>query len=132
MGTWHQCVVDRDAVESEVERLAATIVEWLVEEGIVEKKLENCVLGSGLGHRPGRSFLKATEFLEDRTVGNCNYDSFSKEVVNGLEISTKRSLSVNNQGDFEGAVCPACGKKTPQNRDWSTAVNGMKVVARES
>lgn len=116
MGTYYQSVVDRDAIDTgEALRLAGRVLDWLIAEKIIVADTDACVLGEAPGHRPGPRYMTALEkpdggqFLALRT--------------NGVEVSTTRQVSLNNQGRFEGVICPACARTMPQDHCWSEALD---------
>lgn len=76
MGTWFHAIVDRDATgHEEAVRLERKVMDWLIADGIISAKLDDCVLGSEGGHRPGPRYAAALAdpaqdmFLELRTNG---------------------------------------------------------------
>jgi|GEM_PF-1783874 len=113
MGTYSQCVVDRDVSNENANEVAKNIIQWLSAEGIIQSELEHCVLSQKeFGYRPGKNSSLVTQ------GGEAVYES----AVNGLELIIKREASINNQGDFESILCPNCNTKSPQDKTWSNAV----------
>lgn len=113
MGDWFQTIVDIDASLEETGPLSAAILNWLVEEGIVEKTLTDCVLGhGGQGHGPGQNYEQVVK-----------RDGFPirELMTNGLDIVVGRTVFHPGQGT-SNKVCPACGATTECDDEWLRAV----------
>lgn len=99
MGSSFEVIADVDATEAEAPALAASIVAWLVDEGIVVAQIDQCVGGSGTGHRPGPHYGNAVIDHDDLVQGLR---------INGLEVTTARSVFQPVQGALGPVVCPRC------------------------
>ena len=47
MGDWFQTIVDKDASVEEAEILAYEIRDWLIDRGIIQATMTDCVLRGG-------------------------------------------------------------------------------------
>ena len=114
MGTYYETVVDRDALTTEeAQRLARSVLDWLIAEEVIMAETDDCLLSDSPGHRPGPRYMAALENPADR--------QFLTLRTNGVEVRTTREVTLNNQGQFAGVICPACAQITPQNSLWSDA-----------
>ncbi|HEV7935436.1 MAG TPA: hypothetical protein VGP70_24360 [Actinomadura sp.] len=103
MGDWFQTIGDIEATPDEAEKLAAAVLTWLVEAGIVAAERTDCVLGSDLGYPPGAKYTDAVTEPDP---------SLTKRWTNGLEILTGRTIFDFGQGEIERAECPHCRTST--------------------
>jgi hypothetical protein len=99
MGDWFQTIGDVEAAPDEVEELAAAVIGWLIEVGVVAAERTDCVLGSDLGYPPGPNYADAVTEPDS---------SLSRLWTNGLEVLTGRTVFDSGQGDIESAECPYC------------------------
>jgi hypothetical protein len=116
-------LIDRDVLPDEAESLARTLLDWLVESGIVERELTHCVLGEdGMGHRPARNFMVVTGQPEDPNVTNMNHAAFRGMATNGLQIIKGRHMTVSGEGSYDCAICRECGaERAVFDEDWNQA-----------
>ena len=138
MSDHYHCIVDRDAQLNEATQLSALILDWLMEEQIVQAERSDCVLSDRLGYRPGRNFMNATGEDENRNVMNMHYEGFRTSVTNGLDIIAHREVSLDLEDDMGRAVCNGCGTTNTNDDAWSRAVqewyddSGEGLLACES
>jgi hypothetical protein len=114
MGDWFRTVVDRDASADEAARLADSIRDWLITEGIIAATPNaGCVLG-GNGYPPGPAFAKAVKVPPDH--------QFLGLVTCGVAIVTCRT--VFHAGQFGlNVFCPQCEARSAGDELWNQAVN---------
>ena len=102
MGDYFQHIVDVQVADDTAAGLAARLVAWLVETGVIEAELTDCVLGD-LGHRPGPGYRAAvTDAVDD--------DFLLDGMENGVEVHVERTVFDPSQGDPTSATCPRCGE----------------------
>jgi uncharacterized Zn-finger protein len=101
MGDHFQVLADVDAGEAEAPALAASLVEWLVRDGVITSDVTDCVLGAEHGYPPGPNFW---------AVVNQPNERFLSLRTNGVEISIERRVFYPGQGDFGAVDCPSCGQ----------------------
>ena len=121
MGDWYQVIVDREVSETAAASSAASVREWLIEEGIIDKIIEDCVLGSDTGHPPGPNFMRAVDGEDD--------SYFLGLRTNGLEIITERTLYSSFDGNIE-LVCDGCSERFDPPEEYFKAVG--KWLNRET
>lgn len=97
MGDWFQVIADPEATAAEADRLAAEVLAWLVDRGIVRPERAGCVLGEG-GHAPGPNWRVA---VTEPGAGLLGLGT------NGLEVITGRT--VFHSMDLDSIACPHCG-----------------------
>jgi hypothetical protein len=100
VGDWFQTIADVDVTPDEAEPLAAAVLAWLVESGIVLVKATDCVL-SGQGHAPGPRYATAVTEADPRLPALR---------TNGVELITGRSVFFSMGA--EHVTCPHCGLLT--------------------
>jgi hypothetical protein len=113
MGDWFQIIVDKDATEQEAAELASRIRDWLIAEGIVEREMTDCVLGSDLGYPPGPN---AEQAVDDEPM-----DDVRELLRDGLDIITKRSVFHAMPGEVE-LICTDCGQRFDPPDEWQEAI----------
>jgi hypothetical protein len=113
MGDWFQTIGDIEATPDEAEKLAAAVLTWLVEAGIVAAERTDCVLGSDLGYPPGAKYTDAVTEPDP---------SLTKRWTNGLEILTGRTIFDFGQG--VGTVLRG-GRRLAQGRRRALHLPGM-------
>ena len=59
MGDTFQIVADIEATEDTAPALAASVVRWLSDSGIITGRLADCVLGPAAGYPPGPGYAAA-------------------------------------------------------------------------
>lgn len=125
MGDYYQIIVDKDASSEEAKSLSSDILNWLVEQGIVEATINDCVIsGTGLGYPPGEHYQGVVE-----------YDDFDIQTLrtNGLNIVVEHMVFMPTQGKLY-SVCPQCSTMIACNDEWFKAVdewyegNGQSIV----
>ncbi|MFH8800429.1 hypothetical protein ACH4F6_12650 [Streptomyces sp. NPDC017936] len=101
MGDTFQTIVDRDASPRDAVRLARTVVDWLVAEGIVLAGAEpGWALGDHPAHPPGPHWHKA---VRDARWG----------APEGVAVYTEHHVFWSNFHDLGTAApvtCPRCGR----------------------
>jgi hypothetical protein len=126
VGDYFQRVVDVEATEAEAPDLAARVVEWLVDQGVVVAAITDCAFGDG--HAPGPWYTRAVtetdaRLLELRTnglevvVGRTVFFSlesgqrvFCPHCANEVEVETNENISSWYRGGDGVEPCPACGR----------------------
>jgi hypothetical protein len=112
MGDRFQTIVDPEAAEAETPALAASLLQWLIDEGIVVAQESDCALADE-GYAPGPSWSKAT--------GPSDYH-LQEMRANGLQIVVKHNVFHNGGLGFE-IVCDSCGGRfEPPDGSWGDAV----------
>ena len=101
MGDTFQTIADVGAGEAEAEALAAAVVGWLRDAGIIAGQQPGCVLGAAAGYPPGPGYDAAVTDVDELLSGL---------KVNGLEVITTRSVFFPGQGDTGPVTCPQCGR----------------------
>jgi ribosomal protein S27AE len=97
MGDWFEVIADVEATAEEADRLAADMLAWLVERGIVMAEQTDCVLG-GLGYAPGPNYTAAV------TEPDANLHRLQ---TNGLNVVTGQTVFYSMGVDR--IICPRCG-----------------------
>jgi len=64
MGDSYQIIVDRDVLADDAPALAERMRAWLVERGIIQATVSDCILG-GPGYRPGPAYAETLEDPSD-------------------------------------------------------------------
>ncbi|HEX7161662.1 MAG TPA: hypothetical protein VF223_10575 [Trebonia sp.] len=101
MGDTFQIIADVEAAEAEAAALAASIVGWLRDAQIIAGQQPGCVLGADAGYPPGPGYDAAVTDV-DELLGGLK--------VNGLEVTTARSVFFPGQGEVGPVTCPQCGR----------------------
>lgn len=123
MSTYLQAIIDPVVSEEEAKKLSKVILNWLIKEKIIKNELKHCVLHSkNFGYIPGKNFLKATDLDEDPLSANLNYKSFSKELINGLEVITKRHMTYDYGRRMDEILCPECNMSREPDKVWGNAI----------
>jgi hypothetical protein len=137
MGDYFQIIVDCQVSLPKAAALASRIRDWLIDEGIIDRTMTNCVLDEDdIGYPPGANFEQAVESSHDDTrelwtnglsiiVGREVFDS-SPEVPDLLcrhcnaksrtawDQAISDAMSQWREGDGVGDLtCPACGHSEP-------------------
>ena len=114
MGDWFQTIVDKDASVEEAEILAYEIRDWLIDRGIIQATMTDCVLGGdGRGYPPGPNYAGA--------VGSGDHSSFLQLWTNGLELIVGRTVFDSGQGG-NTVLCPKCQTPQANHIQWVDAV----------
>jgi hypothetical protein len=100
MGDWFQTIVDIDATPQQAPELAAAVLDWFVERGVVLAERTDCVLG-GNGHAAGPNYTSAVTRPDP---------SLHTLRTNGLQVITERT--VFHSSEVERISCPHCGAAT--------------------
>ncbi|PWU51956.1 hypothetical protein DLJ46_03885 [Micromonospora globispora] len=109
MGDWFQVIAAPEATADEADRLAAEVLAWLVERGIVRPERTACVLGEG-GHAPGPNWRVAVTDPDAGLLGLGTH---------GLEVITGRTVFYSP--DLDSVACPYCGSvavRGPVGSEW--------------
>ena len=115
MGDWFQTIVDRDASLEEARELAREIRDWLVDRGIVQETVTDCVLGGdGHGYPPGPNFEQVTDTSPHHDIRNI--------WTNGLQLIIGRTVFDPGQGDHN-IICPQCQTAYDDHGQWSKAIS---------
>jgi uncharacterized Zn-finger protein len=101
VGDTFQIIADVEAAEAEAEGLAASVVGWLRGAGIIAGQQPGCVLGAAAGYPPGPGYDAAVTDVDELLSGL---------KVNGLEVTTTRSVFFPGQGEVGPVTCPQCGR----------------------
>lgn len=113
MGEWFQTIVDREASLVEAQELASTVLEFLINQGIIEAEMKVCGLDrDGMGYPPGHNCLQVVDETEPTSF---------RPKVNGLQVIVERSVFDSGQGGFE-LTCPQCQTKNTNVKKWQDAV----------
>jgi hypothetical protein len=114
MSDYYQTAVDLDADSQTAAATVAQLREWMISNEIIVPGESDCVLGRGLGHAPGKNYTLAVE----------RPDLHLNELrTNGVAFVAERTVFHAMMGDELTLKCSCCGKKFPQNRAWSIAVD---------
>ena len=97
---WYQTIADVEATADEAESLAAEILAWLVETGVVLAELTDCA-GAGPGHAPGPRFATAVSEPDPDPA-------FLTLAINGVSFDTRRT--VHHSHETDDVTCPHCGQ----------------------
>ena len=107
-----QILVAIDCPPEQAALHADAVLEWLVDRGIVERGLSDCVLGNdGQGHAPGPD-LEAVVEGDTATT--------RRLWTNGLAIVIGRTIFDNGSNDIE-LQCPNCSRTFEPADDWGDA-----------
>jgi hypothetical protein len=101
VGDTFQIIADVEAAADEAEALAASVVGWLRDAEIIAGQEPGCVLGAAAGYPPGPGYDAAVTDV-DELLGGLK--------VNGLEVTTVRSVFFPGQGEVGPVTCPQCGR----------------------
>jgi uncharacterized Zn-finger protein len=101
VGDFFQIVADVEASEAEAPALAASVVGWLGDSGIITGEQAGCVLGAAAGYPPGPGYAAAVTDPDELLAGL---------KVNGLQVSATRSVFVPGQAVIGPVTCPHCGR----------------------
>ena len=114
MGDHFQIIVDQHVEATAAVTHADRVLRWLIDEGIVESRQSDCVLGKDGGYRPGPSFAKVTDRPDDR---------FLTLRTNGLAVITGRTVFDAGQGGLD-LVCAVCAHRFEATSGaWANAVS---------
>jgi len=114
MGACFQTIVDEDASVEEAQTLANEIRDWLVERGIIQATLTDCVLGGdGRGYPPGRNF-------EEAISPGVHHDLLQWR-TNGLHLVIGRTVFDPGQADHI-VMCPQCRTPHEDHIQWGNAI----------
>jgi hypothetical protein len=119
MGTRFAIIVDLDATDADMDASAEKAIDWLVKKEIIKPNLSNCILSfEKSGYAPGNLHWQA---FQDQSIPQRN--QLFAVSTNGLEVTTKRHVSLNNQGDFAHKQCANCGELSESMGadDWNDA-----------
>lgn len=83
------------------EKKASEILDWLINEKIIENSLSDCTLGG-----PGYRFMKNAEKI---IIG---YPRIGDLVTQGLEISIEKQVYHAGDSGLDSILCPNCKKNT--------------------
>jgi uncharacterized protein (UPF0212 family) len=101
VGDNFEVIVDVQATASEADGLAAAVLHWLGQEGIVAVTATHCLLGlDEYGYAPGARHSVALDDPSD--------DYALRHAVNGLEIELGRRVFHPVQGEIGPIECPHC------------------------
>lgn len=101
MGDTFQTIADIEATEDMAPALAAAVVRWLSGSGVIAGPLADCVPGPAEGYPPGPGYAAAVEEPDELLPGL---------KVNGVEVTTTRSVFFPTQGEVGPVTCPHCGR----------------------
>ncbi len=101
MGDSFQIIADVEASEAEARALAASVVGWLADSGIITGQQADCVLGGEAGYPPGPGYGAAVTEPDELLPGL---------KVNGVAVTTARSVFFPVQGEIGPVTCPHCGR----------------------
>ena len=89
MSDWFETIADVEATAEEADRLAANVLDWLVERKIVVFETTDCVPG-GVGYAPGPKYTAAV---------TAPYAQLHRLQVNGLNVVTEtNSVLIHGHG----------------------------------
>lgn len=109
-----QILVAIDCPADEAAEHGEAVLEWLVEHGIVQRALSDCVLGGdGRGYAPGPEMSRAVDGDADLT---------RQLWTNGLAIVLGRTIFDGGENEIE-LRCPRCGTTFEPRDGWSKAVD---------
>ena len=106
MGNYFEIIADAEATEDEAAGLAASVVSWLTQEGIIAAEAANCVLGAESGYPPGPRYTAAVTEPDEGLL---------RLRANGVEVCTTRAVFSPAEGTAGSVVCPLCGQTTDLN-----------------
>ena len=101
MGDTFQIIADIEVAEAAAAALAASVVSWLSGAEIIAGRQPGCVLGADAGYPPGPGYDAAVTDVDELLAGL---------KVNGLELTTTRSVFFPGQGEVGPVTCPQCGR----------------------
>ena len=111
MSDHSQIIVDIEVGPREAKRLGKSVLDWLINEGIVEREGSDSAM-SGVGHRPGPRYRSVIE----------EEDSFLELAVNGLELVTGRTVFDAGGNGLE-LQCSSCDYQVSSDEDVSAFVD---------
>ncbi len=120
MGDYYSTVVDLEATDENMDASAQIIIDWLVERNIILPDLSSCIMSNDkLGYAPGSNYWYPFADVKE----DC-HDQHLRLHINGLEVVTKRHVTFDYQGRFDGMICPNCQAINPttQDAEWGKAV----------
>ena len=100
MGDFFQIVADVEASEAAAPALAASVVGWLSDSGIITGQQAGCVLGAAAGYPPGPGYAAAVTDPDELLPGL---------KVNGVEVIRHPERVLPGQGEIGPVTCPHCG-----------------------
>jgi hypothetical protein len=100
VGDFFQIIADVEASQAEAGPLAAAVVCWLIDSGVIAGEQAGCVLGAAAGYPPGPGYAAAVTDPDELLAGL---------KVNGVEVSARRSVFFPGQGEIGPVSCPHCG-----------------------
>jgi hypothetical protein len=101
VGDTFQIIADIEVAEAAAAALAASVVSWLSGAQIIAGRQPGCVLGADTGYPPGPGYDAAVTDVDELLAGL---------KVNGLEVTTTRSVFFPGQGEVGPVTCPQCGR----------------------
>lgn len=101
MGDTFQIIADIEVAENAATALAGSVVNWLRDAEIIAGQRPGCVLGADVGYPPGPGYHAAVTDVDELLAGL---------KVNGLELTTTRSVFFPGQGEVGPVTCPQCGR----------------------
>jgi hypothetical protein len=101
VGDGFQIIADVEVAEAAAAALAASVVGWLSDAEIIAGRRPGCVLGADAGYPPGPGYDAAVTDVDELLAGL---------KVNGLEVTTTRSVFFPGQGEVGPVTCPQCGR----------------------
>jgi hypothetical protein len=114
MGDWFQTIVDRNVSIEEAETLANEIRDWLVDRGIIQATMTDCILGGdGRGYPPGPNV--------EEVIGPGDHSLFLKLWTNGLGLVTGRTVFYSGQGETT-VLCPKCRVSHGDHAQWGDVI----------
>jgi hypothetical protein len=119
MGTRFAIIVDCDATDADMEAAAQKAINWLAQKNVILPDLTACILSfEKKGYAPGQFHWQA---FQDKSESQKS--QLFQVSTNGLEVTTKRHVSLNNQGDFAHKKCTNCGQLSESMGadDWNAA-----------
>lgn len=114
MGDWFQTIVDEEASAEKAETLANEIRDWLIDRGIIQTTMTDCVLGgNGRGYPPGPHFEQA--------ISPGAHHHFLQLWTNGLHFVIGRTVFDSGQGETT-VLCPKCQTPRDDHTQWVDAI----------
>lgn len=102
MGNWFQNAVIKAVSEEEIEAVSTKIIEYLIAEEIISRKMSNNVLSSDNGYKPGNKWQRIVEYPEE--------NDFLTLRTNGMDITKGRNVFFAGGADLEVISCPNCNE----------------------
>jgi len=102
VGDFYETLADVEATPDEVPHLATSVVNWLVDSGVIEPERSDCTYGDAGGYRPGPNYALAVAKPEP---------AFMHLYTNGVEVIS-RSHTVFTSLEADAVTCPLCGAVT--------------------